>query len=427
MSATRAVTGTRQVPRTVKGLSLVSLFNDFASEMVYPLLPALVTLGLGGGAVALGALDGAADLTSAALKLVSGRLADRPGWRRPLILVGYLTAVLVRPLISVAGAAWQVIGFRVIDRVGKGIRTAPRDALIADITPQPLHGRAFGFHRGADHFGAVLGSLAAWLFLESGADVREVIGWSFVPGLVACTLLAGVLRTAQPVAKRTIREAAAAGRLARPTAPGHGPQPADDRPGARPLGGAPITDSTGRVFWAPVVALGALTFSRLPEALLLLRLQQVGVAVALIPLVWAALHVVRSAASYPGGWLTDRLGSRRTVAAGGLLFAGVVATMALAPAETVTVVVFLAFGLVAGLTESAERTLVALLAPVRTGRGFGAYHALTGIAALPAALVFGAIYQRAGGAWALASSAAAMLAAVIGWLAVSPRHAGRGG
>ena len=150
-----------RLPPAVKGLSLVSLFNDFASEMVYPLLPAFVTGTLGGGAALLGLLDGAADLTSAVLKVVSGRLADRPRWRGPLILLGYLTAVLVRPLIAVSSAAWQVVGFRVIDRVGKGIRTPPRDALIAGVTPLPLRGRAFGFHRGADHFGAVLGSLAA--------------------------------------------------------------------------------------------------------------------------------------------------------------------------------------------------------------------------------------------------------------------------
>src|SRR3954462_9476535 len=144
------------VPPAVKGLSLVSLFNDFASEMVYPLLPAYVTRTLGGGALVLGLLDGASELTSSILKWVSGRLADRPGWRRPLILVGYATAVLVRPLIAVAGTAGEVVGFGVIDRVGKGIRPPPRDALIAAVTPEPQRGRAYGFHRGADHAGAVL-------------------------------------------------------------------------------------------------------------------------------------------------------------------------------------------------------------------------------------------------------------------------------
>lgn len=381
------------VPRTVKGLSVVSLFNDLASEMVYPLLPALVTGPLGAGALVLGLLDGAAELTSAALKVVSGRLADRPGWRAPLILVGYATAVLVRPLIAVASAAWQVVGFRVVDRVGKGLRTPARDAWIAGITPAPLRGRAFGFHRAADHFGAVLGSLVAWLLLEQGFAVRDVIGWSVAPGLLACLVLAPLLRR---------------------TNPGTLPAGADSAAGQ--------ADATGRVFWGPVLLLAALSFLRLPEALLLLRLQDLGVLVAVIPLVWAGLHVVRSASSYPGGWLADHLGPRTAVAAGGLLFAAVAVALGgrLAPAAAVGV--FLLLGLVAGLTEAAERALVARLAPVRTGRGFGSYHALIGGAALPAGLAFGALYQRLGGPRALWASAAGMVLAVILWLIVtSPR------
>jgi dipeptide/tripeptide permease len=175
------------------------------------------------------------------------------------------------------------------------------------------------------------------------------------------------------------------------------------------------------VFWAPLLALTALTFFRLPEALLLLRLQDTGVAVATIPLVWAGLHVVRSASSYPGGWLTDRLGPRGTVAAGGLVFAAVAAVLGRGLTPVAAVVTFLVLGLVAGLTESAERTLVARLSPVRTGRGFGLYHALTGATALPAGLVFGWIYQSVGGPMALFASAAGMLAAVVVWLGASPR------
>lgn len=376
------------VPGAVKGLSVVSLFNDFASEMVYPLLPAFVVGTLGGGAVALGALDGAADLASAAIKVASGRLADRPRWRRPLILLGYATAVLVRPLISAAAAAWQVVGLRVVDRVGKGIRTPPRDALIAEVTPPPLRGRAFGFHRGADHFGAVLGSLAAWYFLARGAEVRSVIAWSVVPGLVAFVALAVVLRETQP----------------RPAAP-------EQR-----------KDAAGRVFWVPVSALAALAFFRLPETLLLLRLQDQGVAVATVPLVWAGLHVVRSGSSYPGGWVSDRLGPANAIAGGGALFALVAAGLALDLSPAGAVTAFLAIGLVAGLTESAERVVVARLAPVRTGRGFGVYHALTGIMALPAGLLFGVLYQRWGGGWALSASAAGMLLATGVWRTTVPAH-----
>src|SRR5918996_3229570 len=256
----------RGIPPTVKGLSLVSLFNDLASEMVYPLLPAFVTGPLGAGAFVLGALDGAAELTSSALKVVSGRLADRPGWRAPLILGGYATAVLVRPLIAVANSAWQVIGFRVIDRVGKGLRTPARDALIAGVTPPELRGRAFGFHRAADHFGAVLGSVVAWYLLERGLAVRDVIGWSALPGGLAFLTLAVLLR----------------GTRITGAALGNG-------------SGNGAADAAGRIFWGPVLVLAALTFFRIPEALLLLRLQDLGVGVPAVLLVWAGLHVVRSA------------------------------------------------------------------------------------------------------------------------------------
>ncbi len=383
----------QRIPPTVKGLSLVSLFNDLASEMVNPLLPAFVTGPLGAGALALGVLDGAAELTSAALKVVSGRLADRPRWRVPLILGGYATAVLVRPLIAVAGAAWQVIGFRVIDRVGKGLRTPARDALIASVTPADLQGRAFGFHRGADHFGAVLGSVVAWYLLERGLGVRDVIGWSALPGVLAFLILAVLLRGARVgPAARGLREGIAA-------------------------------DAVGRVFWGPVLMLAALTFFRLPEALLLLRLQEVGLPVAAIPLIWGALHVVRSASSYPGGWVSDHLGPRATVAVGGLLFAAVAVALGSRLTPAGAVVAFLMLGPVAGLTESAERALVARLAPVRTGRGFGIYHALIGVTALPAGLGFGALYQRAGGSAALWASAVGMIVAVALWLAVTAASA----
>lgn len=386
------------LPPTVKGLSLVSLFNDFASEMVYPLLPAFITRTLGGGPLILGLLDGAAELTSSGVKWISGRLADRPGWPRPLILGGYAIAVLVRPLIAGAGAAWQVVGLRVADRIGKGVRTPPRDALIAEITSPPQRGRAFGFHRGADHFGAVLGSLAAWVLLTRGADIRSVIAWSVVPGVLAFGVLVAVLK-------------------------GRG----QARTKERGNGGTKERGNEGTFphpFWPPIVAITALTFFRLPEALLILRLQDRGVAVAVVPLVWAGLHVVRSASSYPGGWLVDRLGPRRVVAAGGLLFALVALALGSSLGPAGAIALFLLLGLVAGLTESGERAVVARLAPARMGRGFGSYHALAGAAALPAGLIFGAIYQSVSGQAALWASAAGMGLAVVAWLTVSPIEEG---
>jgi MFS family permease len=409
---------TASVPRTVKGLSLVSLFNDLASEMVYPLLPAFVTRTLGGGAVVLGLLDGASDLTSALLKWASGRLADRPRWRSPLILVGYATAILVRPIIAVASAAWQVVGFRVVDRVGKGIRTAPRDALIATVTPAAQRGRAFGFHRGADHLGAVIGSLLAWYLLSRGTDVRGVIGWSAVPGIVAFVVLAVVLRDAVEPRAEERAEPRAEERAGKKTEE-RAEDEAEPFPPISAQSSALSSGALSSAFLPPVLALAALTFFRLPETLLLLRLQDRGVAVTAIPLVWAALHVVRSASSYPGGWLSDRLGPRRLVAAGGILFAAVATGLAVPLTPASAVAAFLLLGIVTGLTESGERLLVARLAPATLGRGFGVYHALVGLAALPAGLIFGALYQTSGGPRALILSAGGTTVAVMAWLVLS--------
>ena len=378
------------IPPAVVGLSFVSLWNDVASEMVYPLLPNFIVGTLGGGAAILGVLDGAAELTGAALKWISGRLADRPGLRGPLILGGYATAVFVRPLSAIASAASQVVGFRVLDRIGKGLRTAPRDAMIADVTPPYMRGRAFGFHRALDHLGAVVGSVLAWVLLARGMGVRQVIGWSVVPGILALVTLTVVLRTT--------RHTAPSSALAAPTESSAAPRP--------------------RTFWPAVLALSLLALARLPEALLLLRVQDLGVAAATIPLLWGGLHVVRSAGSYPGGWLSDRLGPRIAVAAGSLLFALVVGLLSRNLGAVGAGAVFLLLGGVAGLTEPAERALVAKLSPKRMGSGFGAFNAITGLAALPAAALFGVTYQYVGGSKALLASGLLTLLAVAWWLLV---------
>lgn len=380
------------IPSAVKGLSLVSLWNDVASEMVYPILPALVTRTLGGSATMLGALDGAAELASAALKWVSGRLADRPRWRHPLILAGYSLAVVARPLVSLATAAWQVVGLRVVDRVGKGLRTAPRDAYIAAITPHPLRGRAFGLHRAADHLGAVVGSLLAWLLLSQGISAPSVIGWSALPGILAILTLLVVLRGSRSII-----------------------QPAPAVPSPDPSRAQPL--------WFAVAAFAGMALARMPEALLLLRLHDLGVSLAHVPLVWALLHIVRSGSAYPGGWLSDRLGPRGTVAVASAVFALVTLVLARAQTSAAGVAAFLALGFVAGLSEPAERALVARLAPARPGTGFGAYHGLTGVAALPAAVFFGWLYETQGASVALLASSGATVAAVLAWLAVAPRMA----
>ena len=391
----------QKLPATVKGLSLVSFFNDIASEMIYPLLPAFLTGTLGASAVSLGALDGAADLTSAGLKWITGYLADRPGWRRPLILVGYGTAVLVRPLIAVANAAWQVIGFRMIDRVGKGLRTAPRDAMLAESTPPALLGRAFGFHSAADHLGAMLGSLVAWYVVSQGVAVRTVIGWSAAPGILAVVVLAVVLKGTQ--------------------------RPRDEKRGTRDGSpGESVSHPSSLVsrpaVTTPIVLLALLTLFRLPETLLLFRLQQLGVPIAVIPLAWAGLHVVRSSASYPAGRLNDRFGPDLLIGASAALFAFCLCLLGKPLTEFWALAVFLLFGLFAALTQPAERALVAKLSPASLGKGFGVYHGLTGFAALPAGLAFGWIYQRSGASDAIWLSGAGV--GVMGLVWIWSRRAG---
>ncbi len=398
------------VAPAVKGLSVVSLFNDFASEMVYPLLPALVTRTLGGGALALGALDGAADLTAALLRVVSGRWADRPGWRRPLILAGYAIATLVRPLIAFAGSAAQVVTARVTDRVGKGLRSPARDAMIAELTAPESRGRAFGFQRAADHFGAVAGSLAAWFLLSRGVEVRSVIAWSLVPGLLAMVVLGSVLSHRLIVAS-SHRLIDSSSQTADTGAPAHPPT----RPPAQPPTRAPAD------FWVPIGAMTLLLVSRIPETLLLLRLQDLGVAIGAIPLAWAGLHVVRSLAAYPGGWLSDRIGPRAMLAAGAALFGAVLVVLARDLTAAMAAAAFLFLGLVTGLSEASDRQVIAALAKGGQGRAFGNAQALAGLAALPAGLTYGAVFERAGGSVAMLTSAAATATAVVIWLVLTQR------
>ncbi len=385
-----------RLPRQVKLFGAVSLLNDFASEMIYPLLPAFVTGVLGGGAVALGALDGAADAAAAFVKLGAGRLADRPARRGPLIVIGYFVAVVVRPVIAVTAAAWQVIGLRVVDRLGKGLRTPPRDALIADVTPAPLVGRAFGLQRGLDHAGAVLGPLVAWALLAGGAGVRTVILASVVPGVAVLVLAAWAAKDGEG-RRRTVEVGAS------PPPPSSA---AIRRPGAS----------------LPLLAITFFYLLRMPETLIILHAQRLGVGVAVVPLLWAAVHVVKSSSSFVGGALSDRLGPSRTMWLGWVCYAVLAAGMAVATGPGEAWALFLALGLVAGLTESPERALVAAYAGHRQGSGFGVYHAASGLAALAGGLLLGAAFQRAGGASAFTASAVLGLALALLWPFVARAH-----
>lgn len=382
----------QRLPPAVYWFGATSLANDFASEIIYPLLPAFVTRTLGGGALVLGILDGVADAVAALFKLFSGYLAERPRLRGPMVVAGYAVATVVRPLIAMAGAAWHVIVLRAVDRIGKGVRTAPRDVMIADVAAPEIRGRAFGLHRAADHVGAIVGPLVAALLIARGFTVRQVFWSAAVPGAVT-VLLAWM-------AVRKVREQGGGSSTIGASSSAERKAPAEGTPSSSLL---PI-----------VIVLSVATLLRAPETILILRTQDLGVAVTAIPLLWAALHVVRSLASYPGGTLADRWGPRRTLAVGWTLYAALAFALARATTESQAIALFLAYGLVAALTESPERKLVAQYAgSTKRGRGFGWYHGMTSAVALPGAALFGWLYQSRGAATAFGLSAALTVLAVL--------------
>ena len=349
-------------------LGVVSFLTDASSEMIYPLLPVFLTVTLGASATTLGAIEGAAESTAALLKLASGWWSDRAGRRKPLVVIGYGLASVTRPLIGIAQSAGQVLAIRLVDRVGKGIRGAPRDALIADAVAPAMRGRAFGFHRAADHAGAVLGPLIAFVLLQwAGLGMRTVFLLAAIPALLAIVTVIAFVR----------EEAAAPPPVSRPA--------------------AKLTGDLPRTFWWYLVVLLVFTLGNSSDAFLLLRAQELGVPVAVLPLLWAALHVVKSAASTAGGTLSDRVGRFPALAAGWTVFAAVYLGFAFATAPWHAWLLLMCYGIFSALTEGPERALVADLVPAeRRGTAFGWFNLTIGLAAFPASLLFGVLWDRFG-------------------------------
>jgi MFS family permease len=380
-----------KLSRNVLALSAVSFLNDVASEMTYPLLPVFLASVLGASATTVGAIEGTAESAAALLKLASGWWSDRVRRRKPLVVVGYTIASAIRPLIGIVRFASEVLAIRVTDRIGKGLRGAPRDALIADSVVSTIRGRAFGFQRAADHAGAMLGPLLAFALLRwGGLELRTVFLLTAIPGALAiAALLFGV--------KEIPRSA-----------------PSEER---RLDLKAPLS----RRFWAYLGVLLLFTLGNSTDAFLLLRAGQLGVAPALIPILWAMLHVVKSISSTPGGVLSDRLGRRPLIIAGWLLYAAVYFAFGRAQVQWQAWALFAVYGIYFGLTEGVEKALVAdLVAPERWGTAFGWYNLAIGLGALPASLLFGAIWDRWGSATAFDFGALLALAAAIGMALIAP-------
>jgi MFS family permease len=387
------------LPRTVKSLGLVSLLTDASSEMIYPLLPSFVTTTLKGGAAFLGVIEGAAEAVASLSKIVSGAWSDRAGRRKPLVVGGYALSSLARPLIALATAPWHVLLVRVSDRVGKGVRGAPRDALIASVTDAADRGRAYGFHRAMDHAGAVVGPLIASALLAAGVPLRTVFALAVIPGVLSIlALVLGVKEDA--VAAPVVAAAPVAG---------------DDASWHAALRGG-----LGRY----LAVLALFTLGNSSDAFLLLRARDAGVGLALVPLLWSFHHVVKSGLGTAGGGLSDRLGRRRVIALGYAVYALSYAGFAAASRPLHVWALFAVYGVFFALTEGAERALVAELAgPAARGRAFGLYYAITGAALLPASVLTGALWQRFSPAAALFTGAALAGAAALGLLLAVPERA----
>lgn len=381
----------KKLPKTVIVLGLVSFFNDFASDIVVPLIPILLATVLSAGPIALGLIEGVADALACFLKLWAGRHSDvMSGRRKGLALSGYMLSNLARPLLGLAGSWVTVLLLRSVDRVGKGLRSAPRDAMVADATPPHIRGYAFGFHRALDNAGAVAGALTAAAILAwSDLSLSEVILWSAVPGFVAVALLgAGVKDEKTNQAQRI--------ELPR-TLP--------------PLRWSALSVPMQHYLWVLML----FTFARASETFILLFGHELGIGVVELLLLWAALNLAKAITSTQGGQLADHFGRGALILIGWSALA--VSFMALGQVTSSAGLWFVSifYGLLMGLSEGAERALISDYAsPDERGTAFGWYHLVSGIAAIPAGLLFGVIWYVFGAAVAfLFASLLALLAIVL--------------
>jgi len=383
--------------RPVWLLGWISFFTDTASEMVYPLLPLFLTRVLGAGAMSLGVIEGVAEGANSVLKIVSGWLADRSGQPKRLVLAGYGLSSLVRPLIALVTSWPQVLGLRFIDRLGKGVRSSPRDAMLARFAPDKTRGRVYGFHRGMDHAGAVAGPLIATGYLYFKPEAyRSLFTWTLVPGIIVILLILRLPNERLAAASRTLTD---------PESPAPPAAGSSVRAGLRRL---------PRRFYLAMAVITLFALGNASDAFILLRLNDLGVAPVWIPLLWSGLHVVKMTSSVVGGALSDTFGRRVMIVLGYLWYAVVYGAFAWFTALPAVIGVFLAYGLYFGLTEGVEKAWVADMAPA-TARGlaFGIYNGALGFGGLAASLVFGLIWTRVSPTAAFLTGASLALAASL--------------
>lgn len=352
------------LPRIVIVFGVVSLLNDMASDMIAPLLPIFLTATLGAGPAIVGIIEGVAEATASLVKLASGWLADRGYNAKKMVIAGYSLSNIARPLIALAIGWWWILLLRFFDRIGKGIRTAPRDAMISQSVPSELRGKAFGLHRTMDHTGAMIGPLIAFFLLQAGYETRDVFLFSVIPGvLVILILMFGVPKNAEYITSNE--------------KPRFNWRELDPR--LRSL----------------IIAAGILALATAPEAFIVLWATHNGLEIVWVPLLWAFAHLIKAGVAMPAGMLSDRLG-RKPVMIIGWVFRFVFLLLFTFTTQN-TVVVWILFTLFAAstaFTEGAERALIGDLAPkAQKATAFGLYHLISGIFLLPGAILFGVLWE----------------------------------
>jgi MFS family permease len=383
----------RSLPRTVWLIGLISLVNDSASELLYPLLPLYLSSVLMAGPRALGVIEGIAEATASLLKLFSGVIVDRTRRAKPWILVGYGLAGVARPMIAFVWSWPWLLALRFADRVGKGLRASPRDALLASSIEPGQRGLAFGLHRAMDNAGAVVGPLLASLLLAAQMPLRDIFLWTALPGSL-CLALALAIR--EP-----------------PYQPPRGPVRFDWRLGDMPA-----------VFRRYLAVVALFTLGNSSNLFLLLRARELGVPDAQVPLLWAAVSLMAAVFSTPLSALSDRWGRRRLLVGGYAAYGAFYLALSLTAAGgALLYAIFAFYGLFMAATEGVEKALVADLAPVgQRGTAFGWFNLTAGIMLLPASVVFGWVYQSVSPFAAFAVSATCALTAAVLLVAwVEPR------
>ncbi len=393
----------KNLPGNVFALSLVSLLNDTSSEIIYPLLPAFLALTLGASPFAIGLIEGFAESVAALLKLFSGYLSDKFDSRKLPVFLGYSLASITRPFLAFAASWQQVFVVRLTDRVGKGIRGAPRDAIIAASVPEEKRGLAFGFNRAADHLGAVIGPIVAFLLLSyfaadsenpTAREYQQVFLYASIPVIIGLFVIVFFVRESS---RKSAAETAV----------------------------TPIKLSLKEFdgnFKRLLIIVALFTLSNSTDAFLLLRAEQTGIAPAVLPLLWMALHLSKVFSSLIFGDLSDKVGRKTLIFSGWILYALVYAGFAFVDAAWQTWALFLIYGVFFGLTEGVEKAFVADLVPKeKRGTAYGFYNLAFSITVFPASIIFGALWNQFGASAAFLISAAISICAAFLLLSVQTR------